>query len=105
MAGTPQSPPPPPTGGGPIPTPTPPPPGGATVPPPLTGGLTSDLRTLLHDFFAHADPSQLRADLTAVANDFKTHNSGGGFVPQPPPPPPAMSDMDTMRPSFIVGHS
>src|ERR1700750_1758839 len=34
----------------------------------LTPGLNNDLSTLFNDLLAHADPTQLRADLTAVVS-------------------------------------
>ena len=45
-------------------------------PPPPTGGLKTDLQTLIHDFFNGADKSQLKADLTAVKTDIKDQNFG-----------------------------
>jgi hypothetical protein len=35
----------------------------------LTTSLNNDLSTLFHDLLAQADPTQLRADLTAVVSD------------------------------------
>ena len=34
-------------------------------------GLNNDLSTLFHDLLAQADPTQLRADLTAVVSDVR----------------------------------
>ena len=87
--------------------PPPPPPGGGqpSGAPPPTGGLKTDLQTLLHDFLTHADAAQLKADLTTVVADIKNLNSGRGAVNPPAPTPGAMSVMDTTQPAMIVGHS
>ena len=47
------------------------------TPPPPSGGLKTDLQTLIKDFLDRAGTSQLKADLTAVLSDIKNHNFGG----------------------------
>jgi hypothetical protein len=37
----------------------------------MAGLLTTDLSTLFNDLLAQADPTQLRADLTAVVSDVR----------------------------------
>jgi len=84
------------------PAPPPPPPGGGNNPPSPTGGLKTDLQTLIHDFLAHADATQLRADLTAVVTDIKTHNFGTGDPSSATVT--AVNFIDT-HPTIISGHS